>query len=75
MTSVLDRMTTPADTSEDRDEPMAESDVIEGDEHETSIRRLSTGPLVALWMVIAVVVLGLVLYVVEPMFQERDQGL
>ena len=75
MTSVLDRMTTPADTSEDRDEPMAESDVIEGDEHETSIPRLSTGPLVALWIVIAVVVLGLVLYVVEPMFQERDQGL
>ena len=74
MTSVLDRMT-PTDTSEEVGEPMAESDVIESDESETSVRRLPTGPLVALWIVIAVVVLGLVLYVVEPMFQERDQGL
>ena len=38
-------------------------------------KRLATGPLIVLWSVIAVVILGLVLYVIEPMFQERDQGL
>ena len=38
-------------------------------------KRLATGPLIALWSVIAVMILGLVLYVIEPMFQERDQGL
>ena len=74
MTSVLDRMA-PTEMPEEVDEPIAGIDVIEGDESQTSVRRLSTGPFVALWMVIAVAVLGLVLYVVEPMFQERDQGL
>ena len=38
-------------------------------------KRLAMGPLIALWSVIALVILGLVLYVIEPMFQERDQGL
>ncbi len=38
-------------------------------------RSLTTGQLVALWVVIAVVILGIVLYLVEPMFQQREQGL
>jgi len=45
------------------------------DGDDAPVVRLATGPLVALWAVIAVVILGLVLYVIEPMFQERDQGL
>ena len=75
MTSVLDRMeskkTAPATESVEPDEQI-ETEV---EETAAPVQRLSTGPLVALWCVIAVVIFGLVLYVIEPLFQERDQGM
>jgi len=75
VTSVLDRMeSNELATESGLVEPDEKTD-IEVDESDAPVQRLSTGPLVALWCVIAVVVLGLVLYVIEPLFQERDQGL
>ena len=75
MTSVLDRMqTTVTKSTEPIDEPEAEASEESIDEA-VKIRTLATGPLVGLWIVIAIVILGIVLYVIEPMFQERDQGL
>lgn len=75
MTSVLNRMeskkTAPSADSVEPDE-MIEAEVEETD---APVQQLSTGPLVALWCVIAVVIFGLVLYVIEPLFQERDQGM
>jgi LPXTG-site transpeptidase (sortase) family protein len=75
VTSVLDRMeskkTAPATESVEPDEQI-ETEV---EETAAPVQRLSTGPLVALWCVIAVVIFGLVLYVIEPLFQERDQGM
>ncbi len=75
MTSVLDRMeskkTAPATESVEPDEQI-ETEV---EETAAPVQQLSTGPLVALWCVIAVVIFGLVLYVIEPLFQERDQGM
>ena len=75
MTSVLDRMeskkTAPSADSVEPDE-LIEAEVEETD---APVQQLSTGPLVALWCVIAVVIFGLVLYVIEPLFQERDQGM
>jgi len=76
MTTVLDSKTSTEvssdfDNSDDLDavsEPLAE----EGNE---PTRSLTTGQLVGLWIVIAVVILGIVLYLVEPMFQQREQGL
>jgi LPXTG-site transpeptidase (sortase) family protein len=52
-------------------------ELIEAEVEETDapVQQISTGPLVALWCVIAVVIFGLVLYVIEPLFQERDQGM
>ena len=47
----------------------------EVEETGTPVQQLSTGQLVAMWCVIAVVIFGLVLYVIEPLFQERDQGM
>ncbi|MEJ6512067.1 MAG: sortase [Acidimicrobiales bacterium] len=61
--------------------PAAESvepdEQIETEVEETGapVQQLSTGQLVAMWCVIAVVIFGLVLYVIEPLFQERDQGM
>ena len=61
--------------------PTAESvepdEQIETEVEETGapVQQLSTGQLVAMWCVIAVVIFGLVLYVIEPLFQERDQGM
>lgn len=75
MTSVLNRMeskkTAPSADSVEPDE-LIEAEVEETD---APVQQLSTGPLVALWCVIAVVIFGLVLYVIEPLFQERDQGM
>ena len=75
MTSVLDRMeskkTAPSADSVEPDE-LIEAEVEETD---APVQQISTGPLVALWCVIAVVIFGLVLYVIEPLFQERDQGM
>jgi hypothetical protein len=75
VTSVLDRMeskkTAPATESVEPDEQI-ETEV---EETAAPVQQLSTGPLVALWCVIAVVIFGLVLYVIEPLFQERDQGM
>jgi len=75
VTSVLNRMeskkTAPSADSVEPDE-MIEAEVEETD---APVQQLSTGPLVALWCVIAVVIFGLVLYVIEPLFQERDQGM
>lgn len=75
MTSVLDRMqTTVTKSTEPINEPEAEASEESIDEA-VKVRTLATGPLVGLWIVIAIVILGIVLYVIEPMFQERDQGL
>ncbi len=75
MTSVLHRMESnklaPASESVEPDEQI-ETEV---EETAAPVQQLSTGPLVALWCVIAVVIFGLVLYVIEPLFQERDQGM
>jgi LPXTG-site transpeptidase (sortase) family protein len=76
MTTVLDSKTSTEvssdfDNSDDLDavsEPLAE-------EVNEPTRSLTTGQLVGLWIVIAVVILGIVLYLVEPMFQQREQGL
>ncbi|CAB4631331.1 MAG: sortase [Actinobacteria bacterium] len=75
MTSVLDRMQTMSTTTTElADGPEAEAVEDSVDEAE-KVQTLATGPLVALWLVIALLILGIVLYVIEPMFQERDQGL
>jgi LPXTG-site transpeptidase (sortase) family protein len=75
VTSVLHRMESnklaPASESVEPDEQI-ETEV---EETAAPVQQLSTGPLVALWCVIAVVIFGLVLYVIEPLFQERDQGM
>ncbi len=36
---------------------------------------MANGPLVALWLIVALVVLAIVLYAIEPLFQQREQGL
>jgi hypothetical protein len=76
MTAVLDTETTTRAPSESQepDDSVAVSEQSSNESDEPS-RSLSTGQLVALWLVIAVVILGIVLYLVEPMFQQRDQGL
>ena len=75
MTSVLDRMQTTV-TTPTSSKPEADDHVVdEAPEEVASVRSMATGPLVALWIVIGVLILGIVLYVIEPMFQERDQGL
>jgi len=73
---VLDTETTTRAPSESQepDDSVAVSEQSSNESDEPS-RSLSTGQLVALWLVIAVVILGIVLYLVEPMFQQRDQGL
>lgn len=77
MTSVLNRMqTTVTETHDATEEVEAEIEFAEDSSEDVSAARaMATGPLVALWIVIAVLILGIVLYVIEPMFQERDQGL
>jgi hypothetical protein len=65
------KKTAPATESVELDEQI-ETEV---EETAAPVQQLSTGPLVALWCVIAVVIFGLVLYVIEPLFQERDQGM
>jgi LPXTG-site transpeptidase (sortase) family protein len=65
------KKTAPSADSVEPDE-LIEAEVEETD---APVQQLSTGPLVALWCVIAVVIFGLVLYVIEPLFQERDQGM
>ena len=73
---MLDTETTTHSTSESQ-EPN-DSVAVSGqplNESGAPSRSLSTGQLVTLWLVIAVVILGIVLYLVEPMFQQRDQGL
>ena len=75
MTSVLDRMESKKTApSTDSVEPYEQIEA-EVEETDAPVQQLSTGPLVALWCVIAVVIFGLVLYVIEPLFQERDQGM
>jgi len=75
VTSVLNRMESnklaPAAESVEPDEQI-ETEV---EETGAPVQQLSTGQLVAMWCVIAVVIFGLVLYVIEPLFQERDQGM
>lgn len=73
---MLDTETTTRAPSESQepDDSVAVSEQSSNESDEPS-RSLSTGQLVALWLVIAVVILGIVLYLVEPMFQQRDQGL
>ena len=76
MTSVLDRMTTTvSNTQEVVDDEVLADDVYVDENNSRATSSLRTGPLVALWVVIAITILGIVLYVIEPMFQERDQGL
>lgn len=75
MTTVLDPMESTDLTSAGVSDPPEEPQEVEVEESEAPALRLATGPLVALWCVIAVLILGIVLYVIEPMFQERDQGL
>jgi LPXTG-site transpeptidase (sortase) family protein len=65
------KKTAPSADSVEPDE-LIEAEVEETD---APVQQISTGPLVALWCVIAVVIFGLVLYVIEPLFQERDQGM
>lgn len=75
MTAILDRTETvdaEVESVHDDVETAIDGEVAGSERSEV---RLATGPLVALWAVIALVILGLVLYVIEPMFQERDQGL
>ncbi|CAB4559214.1 unannotated protein [freshwater metagenome] len=75
MTSVLHRMESKKTApSADLVEPDQQIEA-ELEETDAPVQQLSTGPLVALWCVIAVVIFGLVLYVIEPLFQERDQGM
>lgn len=75
MTTVLDPMESTDLTSTRDSDPSEEPQEVAVEESEAPALRLATGPLVALWCVIAVLILGIVLYVIEPMFQERDQGL
>lgn len=76
MTDLLDSKTSQRETldSENIVDPGAVPEPLAEEFSEPS-RSLTTGQLVALWLVIAVVILGIVLYLVEPMFQQRDQGL
>jgi len=76
MTDLLDSKTSQRETlnSENIVDPGAVPEPLAEDANEPS-RSLTTGQLVALWLVIAIVILGIVLYLVEPMFQQRDQGL
>jgi len=76
MTTVLDSKTSTHSSSESDD--TVEPDAIPqplAEEFNEPARSLTTGQLVGLWIVIAVVILGIVLYLVEPMFQQREQGL
>ncbi|MEI7622077.1 MAG: sortase [Actinomycetes bacterium] len=77
MTSVLDTTTTDEIDPVTSEEPAAEAPSASppSDDSGSSIPTLTTGQLVALWIVIAAVILGIVLYLVEPMFQQREQGL
>ncbi len=76
MTSVLDRMTTTVSNNEEVvDDEVFADDAHADEDNGRATSSLRTGPLVALWVVIAIMILGIVLYVIEPMFQERDQGL
>jgi len=76
MTTVLDSKTSTHSSSDydDTVEPDAISEPL-AEEFNEPARSLTTGQLVGLWIVIAVVILGIVLYLVEPMFQQREQGL
>ncbi len=76
MTDLLDSKTSQRETpdSENIVDPGAVPEPLAEEFSEPS-RSLTTGQLVGLWLVIAVVILGIVLYLVEPMFQQRDQGL
>lgn len=76
MTTVLDSKTSTQSSSDSDDsvEPDAVSEPLAEEFNEPS-RSLTTGQLVGLWIVIAVIILGIVLYLVEPMFQQREQGL
>ncbi len=76
MTSVLDRMTTTVSNNQEVvDDEVLADDVYADEDNGRAAPSIRTGPLVALWVVIAIMILGIVLYVIEPMFQERDQGL
>ena len=77
MTSLLDTTTTDEIDPVTSEEPAAEAPSASpsADEPSSSKPTLTTGQLVALWIVIAAVILGIVLYLVEPMFQQREQGL
>jgi len=76
MTTVLDSKTSTQSSSDSDNsvEPDAVSESL-AEEFNEPARSLTTGQLVGLWIVIAVVILGIVLYLVEPMFQQREQGL
>ena len=76
MTTVLDSKTS-MQSSSDSDDSVEPDEVSEplAEEFNEPARSLTTGQLVGLWIVIAVVILGIVLYLVEPMFQQREQGL
>lgn len=78
MTAVLDPTTSTATIDDDESVSNGDGDELEkssGVESGVPAPTLTTGQLVALWLVIAVVILGIVLYLVEPMFQQREQGL
>ena len=75
MTSVLDRMTTTISNNHEVVDDEVLADDVFSDDDNGGVAQLRTGPLVALWIVIALLILGIVLYAIEPMFQERDQGL
>ncbi len=76
MTTVLDSKTSTQSSSDSDNsvEPDAISEPL-AEEFNEPARSMTTGQLVGLWIVIAVVILGIVLYLVEPMFQQREQGL
>ncbi len=76
MTTVLDSKTS-TQSSSDSDDSVEPDEVSEplAEEFNEPARSLTTVQLVGLWIVIAVVILGIVLYLVEPMFQQREQGL
>jgi LPXTG-site transpeptidase (sortase) family protein len=76
MTAVLDTETSLNESSDAGDEiKPAEGSETSAEDSNQPPRSLATGQLVALWLVIAVAMLGIVLYLVEPMFQQREQGL
>lgn len=77
MTAVLDSTTTDAVDPNGSDDQATNipADVSSSDGAGSRAGSLTTGQLVALWLVIAAVILGIVLYLVEPMFQQREQGL